>query len=193
MTMKKVFLFFLLSGFFLLVSFAEEPAEPVSKRFADRFYYGGSFGFQLGPINRIEIAPTAGFRITPAWSTGLGVRYIYYRDKRIGNNFDSHIWSGSLFTDLVLVKDLDKVLPFRMSGSFFIHGELEMLNLPTRDFNSDPEATGTRFWQPGYILAAGLRQSLGKRSYLFIMVGYNFNDSDRLPYDNPFIRFGLIL
>lgn len=193
MVMNNVLLFLFITGFSLQVSLADEPDEPVSKRFADRFYYGGSFGFQLGPINRFEVAPTAGFRITPAWSTGLGARYIYYKDKRLGNNFESHIWSGSLFTDLVLVKDLDKVLPFRMTGSFFIHGELEMLNLPTRNFNSDPDAAGTRFWQPGYILSAGLRQSVGKRSYLFIMVGYNFNNSNRLPYDNPFIRFGLIL
>ena len=191
--MKKVFLFFILTGVFFQVTFAEEPAEPVSKRFADRFYYGGSFGFQLGPINRFEIAPTAGFRITPAWSTGVGARYIYYRDKRIGNNFTSHIWAGNLYTDLVLIKNLDKVLPFRMTGSFFIHGELEMLNLPSRDFNPDPESATERFWKPGYILAAGLRQSVGKRSYLYIMVGYNFNNSDRLPYYNPFIRFGLIL
>lgn len=191
---KSVYILLALFLIFISYPIAASSLEnnPEEKRWSENIYYGISLGFQLGQINRYEVAPIIGYKFTPAWSVGLGARYNYYRDKRFEYNIKSHIYGGSIFSDLVVIPDLGKVLPFRMLGSLFLHGEIELLNLPAKDFDEENYPDQTRFWKPGYLLGAGLRQSTGKRSWLYFVVLYNLNDSKRLPYDNPFIRFGFV-
>ncbi len=192
MKISKFILLFLAAVLFSTSARASEFGKPEEKWFFNRIFYGASLGFQLGSVVRYEAAPVIGYYFSPAWSAGIGIRYIYFRDKRMDFNFTSHIYGGNIFTDFVVIPDLDRVLPFRMVGALFLRGEFEVLSMPSQDFDIDRIAEGNRFWKPGYILGAGIKQAAGKRTQLFILSGYNFNDSGRLPYDNPFIRFGIV-
>jgi hypothetical protein len=157
------------------------------------FFAGSSLGFQMGSIARFEAGPLAGFQFNEWFLAGLGARYVYYRDKRLNFNFTSHIYGGSLFSEFTVIQDLTRSLPFRIPGSVFLHIEYQLLSVPSDEFSDALSDTGdSRFLLPGYLFGAGWRQSAGKKSWIYILALYDFNDSFRFPYDNPLVRFGLV-
>lgn len=157
------------------------------------FFWGPSLGFQMGSIGRFEAGPMAGYQFNEWFLAGLSARYLYYRDKRLSFNFTSHIYGGSIISEATVIQDLTRTLPFRLPGSIFLHAEYQLLSVPSQEFSVPNTVTGnTRFLLPGYLLGAGWRQSSGKKSWIYILALYDFNDSFRFPYENPFVRFGLV-
>lgn len=158
----------------------------------NRNYWGFALGLQLGPIDRYEISPLWCYRITPGIWTGLSGRYIFHNNKALNINIKSHVYGGALFGDFVVIRSFEKLKPFNFPGSLFLRGELEMLNLNVNAFDPGNHPGQKRFWKPGYLVGAGLRQVSKTGAGFFITVQYNLNDSKRLPYDNPVVKFGFV-
>lgn len=157
-----------------------------------RSYWGFALGLQLGPIDRYEISPLLGYRIKQGIWTGISGRYIFHNNKNLHVKLKSHVYGGAVFTDFVVVKSFEKLKPFNFPGSLFLRGELEMLNMNVDAFDPGNHPGQTRFWKPGYLVGAGLRQISKTGAGFFFTVQYNLNDAKRLPYDNPVVKFGFV-
>ena len=175
------------SGSNLLAYLPEEPAR--------RHFYGGYVGFELGHlINQFEGAPLIGYRITPRWHAGTGVKYQYYRSRQIDRVFSSHIYGPMVFTDFIAVKDLDEFLPFRfLGGAFFLHAEMNYFNLPVSRFGENNMHEGrTRFFRPTWLTGAGLRTRAGAGNAMAFLVMMDVSGHSNSVYFNPVIRFGFM-
>ena len=167
--------------------------------FRDRLFFGGSFGLSIGSYTDIEISPHIGYYITPRWAAGIGVVYEYYnyRDhfiigpdpatgRLITERFESHIWGGRIFTNYVIVNNVNDWLPLGLHFRIFAHVEYEALSYEKRFF--DYFATG-RELQNSILVGGGLRFPTGKRSSMNLTILWNLNSSINDVYGNgPVLR-----
>lgn len=172
--------FLLISVFILSIlegAFSQDftPPEPKKEKKPfwswDKVYFGGGLGLQFGSITLISVAPDIGYKITERYSAGIGIRYMYFADKRYTPPFEINIYGGSVFNRFIV------------TDFFFLHGEYEVLNgpwnagFPNRRFNLN------NVWVGG-----GLRQGTANASISIIAL-WNLNDEGYLP--NPQIRMGI--
>lgn len=187
------------AGWFIALLFCVAftvSATAQEKKFTvrDRLYFGGSFGFSVGPYTDIAVSPIAGYYITPRWSAGVGVSYEYYNNKyhwqtQTGwERYETHIWGGSLFTNYVIVHDVGEWIPLGMNFRIFAHAEYEALSYK-KGF-SKYQATGRRL-QNSLLAGGGLRFPKGRRSSMDLMFLWNLNSDMNDIYGNgPILRFG---
>ena len=151
----------------------------------DRLFFGGSFGLKIGTYTDIELSPHVGYYITPRWAAGIGVVYEYYnyRDhwivgqdpstgKLLTERFETHIFGGRLFTNYVIVNNINDWIPLGFNFRIFAHVEYEVLSYEKRFFNY--YATG-RELQNSILVGGGLRFPMGKRSSMNLTVLWNLN------------------
>jgi hypothetical protein len=182
-----VFLFFSIVN-----SFGQGDEEEVTWR--DRLFFGGNLGLVVGDITIIEVTPLAGYRITPRWSAGIGLKYEYYKSSgrayatSTGESYSTSIYGGNIFTDFVFLKN------FPTNGlSLFGHGEYEGLSLENKYFTDNLNSSG-RYILNSVLIGIGLRQRMGMRSSLNIMLLWNLNETQNSPYpSNPILKFNFIL
>lgn len=180
------------TGFFfiglLLISFSgysapmddEKDVRDLPTR--ERIFVGGNLGLQIGTITSINISPTIGYLISNNLSAGIGGTYQYFRDRgwlRTANiSYSTHIYGGSVFAR------------YRITRAIFAHAEVEALNLDSRiGFMEQREES--RFWEQNYFVGGGYRQALGPRTFLNLIVLYNFNTNSVIYQQNPIFRFGI--
>jgi len=168
------------------MSAQDKQAVENKNKFSDRLFTGGNLGLQFGTQTMIEISPIIGYKITDKISTGIGVTYRYYRVKDYNylppQIYKTSIYGGSLFARYYIFEN------------FFLHGEYEALNMETAVFNPNSlYHTGDRFWIGNLLGGGGYRQAIGGKSYLSIMILYNFNETPFSPYRNPIIKIGMDL
>lgn len=194
-TFLLIFLMFGLTAFAQEKDTQDKDKEEDKEKFTDNLFFGGSLWASFGTITRVEIAPVIGYHISPRFDAGIGGKYLFYKTTALANTglsddfkFSAHIYGGSVFTRYVLVKDLNKYLPFTFHGRLTTHIEYEGLNMPS-DFK--PEKSGSRFWSHNYWVGGGLQQKIGKKAYFNIFVLYNLNQKSYQLYDNPTIRIGV--
>ena len=148
----------------------------------ERIFIGGYLGLQIGTITSINISPTIGYLITNQLSAGVGGTYQYYRNRGwllINNiSYSAHIYGGSVFAR------------YRITRNIFAHVELEALNLDSR-IGFDVQREESRFWERNYFVGGGYRQELGPRTFLNVMLLYNFNSNSVIYHQNPIFRFGI--
>ena len=65
------------------------------------------------------------------------------------------------------------------------HLEYEALNMPD---NIKGRQSAGRFWSNSYFVGGGLRQKLGKKAFISLLLLYNLNHKIYLPYENPVFR-----
>src|SRR5688572_28342608 len=101
-------------------SFAQfEEEDPKPKRpLRERLFTGGGIIFDIGSttvgnppipvsITRIGASPILGCRVTEKLSSGIGVRYIYYREKIRGYPaYNTNIYGGNVFSQYTIWKSL---------------------------------------------------------------------------------------
>lgn len=138
----------------------------------DKVYFGGGLGLQFGTITLINIAPDIGYKITERYSAGIGIRYMYFADRRFSPPFALNIYGASVFNRFIV------------TDFFFLHAEYEVLNGPW--IVNIP----TRFNIYNVWVGGGLRQAVGNSS-LNIMALWNLNDGPYNPFPNPQIRAGI--
>ncbi len=168
---------------------AQRDSEPLTLR--ERFYFGGNFGLQFGSITRVEISPLVGYRITPRLSSGIGITYIYHKEKTFITDFETSIYGGRVFSRFDLIKDFNKFIPLGFNGGLFAQVEYEPLNIESRIFHPFG-LEAERYWYHGVFAGGGLNLPLGGRTSVNFMVLYDLNHSTRSPYAEPYvIRFGI--
>jgi hypothetical protein len=176
---NKVSLCFLFSFLYMLPVQAQREIDEGNKPpLKDRMFFGGNFALSLGTLTYIDISPLAGAMITNRFSTGVGVTYQYFNDRRFvgGNN---SIYGGRVFTR------------YNIFSNIFAHGEYESLNLDV--FNRRAERF-QREWVPGLFLGGGYFTPFGNRGGANITLLYNLlYDNIRSPYNQPYvIRVGFM-
>lgn len=173
------------------------PASAQSNySFGDRLFFGGSFGLAIGQYTDIEISPHFGYYLTPRWAAGIGVTYEYYNNKYhwINSNtgyyerYETHIWGGRLFTNYVIVNNVNDWLPFGLNFRIFTHIEYEALSYEKGFF--DYQKPG-RMLQNSVLVGGGLRFPMGKRSSMNLTILWNLNSNMNDVYGNaPILRLG---
>ena len=174
--LKIIFYLFLMQMCFVS-SFSQ--AQQLNETFWEKVYFGGNFGLQFGNQTLVNVNPIVGYRITEKLSAGVSATYIYYhfKDPYYSIDYTSNIYGGSIFTRYFVLENI------------FAHVEGEVLNLEVPQYfnNSYSYVRDNVF---GFYVGGGLRQPMGERSSLNILLLYNLNEDVNSPYQNPIIRIG---
>jgi len=189
--MKRSLFVLTLCAIYVLTTTAQQKYS-----FRDRLFFGGNFGLAIGSYTDIEVAPHVGYYITPRWAAGFGITYEYYNnkyhflDRYTGQTerFETHIWGGRLFTNYVIVNNVNDFIPLGFNFRIFAHVEYEALSYEKKFFKYD--ATG-RELQHSILVGGGLRFPTGKRSSMNLTILWNLNSNLNDFYGNgPIIRMG---
>ena len=190
---------------FCILAFCATLVFPASAQtnfsFRDRLFVGGSFQLMIGPCTDIEISPHIGYYITPRWAAGIGVIYEYYNykvhwiDPLTGQfeRLETHIWGGRLFTNYVIVNNINDWIPLGFNFRIFAHVEYEALSYEKRfyDYNAFKINNKIRELQNNFLVGGGLRFPMGKRSSMNLTILWNLNSHLNDIYGgSPVIRIG---
>jgi len=145
------------------------------KKFIDKFTFGGGFGLSLGSYTRIAAAPLVGYRPIERVLVGIEGRYAYIKDTYVG--YKTHYYGFGPLARVILFRGL------------FAQAQAEFINydqIITLSYQSH------RIWSNAVLVGAGYRQALSDRSYYFITVLWNINETGSSIYvNNPIIRMGI--
>jgi hypothetical protein len=168
--------------------------------FGDRLFFGGSFGLTAGSYTDIEISPLIGYYITSRWAAGIGFTYEYYNNKYHWQVYDplkgrydferyeTHIWGGRLFTNYVIVDNVNDWIPLGFNFRIFAHVEYEVLSYEKGFFVHDKPG---RELQNSILVGGGLRFPMGKRSSMNLTILWNLNSKLTDFYGSgPILRMG---
>jgi len=135
---------------------------------------GGGFGLVFGDYTIIELAPSIGYYVTDNILAGIGGNYTYYNDKYY--NFSTSLYGARVFGEYIFEN-----IPF------LVHSELELINIENFD--------GSRLNIINPYIGGGLKQNFGGRSYFYILVLWNLNETKESYYiqPNPIIRGGIAI
>lgn len=178
---------------------AQESTVKTPAKFSDRLFWGGSLGLTIGDITQVDVIPVGGIWVIPQWSVGVSGRYSYYRQKRYfwgeaASAYHSHIWGGSVFTQLLPVPDFSEILPVKMHGGIMLHAEYERLLIDRRMIDPFGSSISGKTWVELFLAGVGYRQKLGDRAALNIMLLWELSGSSSSPYpQNPMIRVNFTL
>lgn len=141
----------------------------------DRLVFGGNIGLSFGDVTYIAAEPVVGYRLLPNLITGIGLRYIYYRNNYY--NYSSSIYGGSLFGRYYVVKG--------------IFGEVSLEGNSLQAY--DPvEQELTRIWVPSLLVGAGYSTSFGGGAGFYFSILYDLLQDPNSPYyRQPVIRLGI--
>ena len=175
--------------------FLPAPAQQ-NHSFRDRLFFGGSFGLAIGSYTDIEISPHVGYYITPRWAAGIGMTYEYYNNKYhfldqlsgYYERYETNIWGGRIFTNYVIVNNVNDWLPIGLNFRIFAHVEYEAMSYEKGFFTyGKPD----RQLQNSILVGGGLRFPMGKRSSMNLTLLWNLNSNLNDIYGSgPIIRFG---
>jgi len=140
---------------------------------------GGNIGFSFGTVTVIDVSPTIGYNITEHIAVGIGGVYKYYNDKRYTPPDKRTVWGGNIFSKYFFTENI------------FAHAEYEYLTYKTSIFNLLGVNETVSEW--GLLLGGGYRQPISDKAYAYIILLYNFNETQYTPYQNPIIRVGIEL
>ena len=149
----------------------------------ERIFFGGSFGLQFGTLTNIEVSPVVGIWLLPRLSVAGGPNFTYYKYY----DDETTMYGGKFYSQFVLLKDLNNVLPVGIHTGIFFHIEDELLNLESAYWQTPPYSS-ERFTVNTILLGGGISQQLGRRSFMNIMVLWALQDSGYVIYDNPELR-----
>ncbi|MBT3207477.1 MAG: hypothetical protein HN704_14990 [Bacteroidetes bacterium] len=177
----------------LSISQIQNPEKP---RLIDKLVFGGNFGLRLGAITHIDISPSVGYKINERTILGIGAIYQYYKDDRIyyisgqtyPMDYETNIYGGRIFSQYLLIEEMGQFLPIDF-GSIILHAEYEFINIDIEDSNSTLIEFERR-WVSSLLIGAGLKQRIGKRSSVNLLLLWNLNEHAYSPYSNPVVRLG---
>ena len=155
--------------------------------FKERLFYGGNLGLMFGSITDIQISPVVGYWVLPRIAVAAGPDYRYYSY----TGTSTSIYGGKAYLQLVIVQDLNSVIPFGSHTGIFFHVEDELLSLKA-NFWKQPLNPRGRFYINTVLAGGGISQQIGRRSSLDFMVLWPLNDSGYDIYSNPEIRVSFI-
>jgi hypothetical protein len=174
----------------LLVALQTASAQKIRSEappFKERLFFGGSFGLQIGTITDIEASPIIGFWVLPRLAIATGPNYRFYKDT-MGK---TSIYGGRGYTEFVIIKDINSIIPVGINMGIFFHLEDEFLSLES-EFWQNLSVDSDRFTVNTLLAGAGLSQSVGRRSSINMMILWALNDSEYDIYNGPEFRVSFI-
>jgi hypothetical protein len=181
------------------LSFGQKSSDYKPEKFSDKLFFGGALGLTVGDITQIDIIPVAGIWVIPQWSLGIGGRYSFYshRGYFIGGpseSYRTHIWGGSVFTQILPIVDFSEILPIPVHGGIMFHGEFERLYLDRRLIDPFTSSDSRKTWVDLCLVGVGYRQRLGERAAINILLLWEVSNSSYSPYpQSPMIRVNITL
>ncbi|MDR3093568.1 MAG: hypothetical protein LBU62_02850 [Bacteroidales bacterium] len=184
---------------FLGVMFCALSVTTQAQEFKDRLFYGGNFGLIIGQFTDIELSPHVGYYITNRWAAGIGFTYEYYNNKYHWQDlnpphgferYESHIFGGRLFTNYVLVNNVNDYIPLGLNFRIFAHAEYELMAYEKGFFDYD--AQGRKFIN-SFLLGGGFRFPMGRRSSMNLTLLWKLNSNNMfndIYGSGPVIRIG---
>ncbi len=167
---------------------AQEMQDEKTYPTARRLFFGGNLGLQFGTYTDIEVSPIAGYWITPRIAPGVGLKYEYYKSPFVSA---THIFGGSIFTSIMVVKNLNQIIDLiRSDIGILAHVEYETLSLDNRYFNLSGYSTTGRFMQQNFYVGGGIRQPVGGNGAFYLLVLWNLNQDMNSFYSSPQFRMG---
>ncbi len=165
----------------------EDNTQDQAPPFRERVFVGGNLGLMFGTFTDIQISPVVGYWVLPRVAVAVGPTYRYLK-----NEFDkTAIYGGKAYVQLVIVQDINSVLPMGVHTGIFLHVENELLSLKT-SFWKNPPYTSDRFYINTVLAGGGISQQIGKRSSLDFLILWPLNDSGYDIYSKPEIRVSFI-
>ena len=148
--------------------------------FKDKLYTGGSFGLS-GNFNdylSLRVSPIIGARISPKFYTGLGLEYIYTKDKRYAKDISSNDYGARLFGQYNFVPQL------------FAHAEFAGYSYESYYINGEKAG---RNMVPFIWLGGGYRQYISKKSFISARILFDVLQDENSPYESgePVISIGV--
>ncbi len=149
----------------------------------ERIFFGGNFGLTFGNFTFINISPQVGYRITPMFSAGAGLNFIYQSDKYYSGNREVKNSLGYAGMNI-----FGRVNPFKFV-LLNVQPELNYVWGKTRvsglaDSKIDPE------FVPSLLVGAGVAIPAGRGS-MIAMLQYDVIQNSLSPYGrNAFFTFG---
>lgn len=158
-------------------SFANASDGGSSEELEHRIVAGGTLGFQFGSIVLIDVNPVLGYRITSMFTGGGGFIYQHFRDRRYSPEYVANIYGGRIFLQHDLFRDL------------YAYGEYEHLMYEGLDVMGNIRDITSQ----NLLVGGGYKQWFSHRSYAYIQLLYNLNETIHTPYSNPVIRTGFMV
>lgn len=184
---NKAFIIFMLAIMPLpTLSGQNKPVRSEAPPLIERLTFGGSFGLQLGTVTNIEVSPVIGLWVLPRVMIAAGPVYQYYNSP-LG---ETDIWGQRAFLQLVVLRNIDAIIPIGAGTSIFFHTEYEGLGLKSDFWTGIND--NTRFYVHSFLTGPGVSQQIGRRSSMYISVLWALNQSDYEIYSKPEIRFGFL-
>lgn len=180
---KRVSLFFLLLIFLTIQVCQAQKSRSETPPLRERLFYGGNFGLQFGTITDIQVSPVIGIWLLPRIAVAVGPDYRFYKYGTEKTN----IYGGKAYIELVLIQDLNKLIPLGANTGIFVHLEDELLNLESSFWKNPPYLT-ERFKVNTILAGGGISQQMGRRSSLNIMALWALSDSGYGIYSKPEFR-----
>jgi hypothetical protein len=170
-------------------------ASPVSAQRSDsnapalreRLFFGGSMGLMFGSITDIELSPIVGFWVLPRLSVAIGPDYRFYKNPDGRTN----IIGGNAYSQIVVIQDLNNLIPLGMHYGIFLQAEDELLSLESLYWKLPP-VNSDRFFINTPMAGAGLSQPIGKRTSLNIAVLWTLVTPEYDIYSTPEIRVSIV-
>lgn len=153
----------------------------------ERLFFGGSIGLVFGTITDIELAPVVGMWVLPRIAVAVGPDYRFYKDRYS----KTAIYGGKAYVQLVVIEDINKLIPLGGHTGLYVHVENELLSLKT-SFWKYPPYQGDRFYVNTVLTGIGISQQIGRRSSLNFTVLWPLNESEYELYSKPEIRVSYI-
>ncbi|HNQ66903.1 MAG TPA: hypothetical protein PKN32_00880 [Bacteroidales bacterium] len=152
---------------------------------AKRIFFGGDVGLSFGSVTFISVNPIIGYRVSNRLSMGTGINYTYANSSYY--NYEGSMYGGNVFASYTIIKNLGEVLNAYQGSGILLYAEYSAINISNYyDF------PGTSIKWIGTPLAGFAFQTpIGKKSYMLIMVLYNFNECSMSPYSNPVFRMSM--
>ncbi len=184
---RLYFPFMRIAGIIVILLVALQDASAQRERsepppFRERLFFGGSFGLQIGTITDIELSPIAGFWVLPRLAVAAGPNYRFYKDP-LGR---TDIYGGRAYTEFVVVRNLNSLIPIGLNMGIFVHFEDEFLSLDS-EFWQIPSAA-KRYNINTLLAGAGISQPVGRRSSVNMMVLWALNEAEYNIYSSPEFR-----
>jgi hypothetical protein len=178
-TIIILFLFLILPCHYLLAQREREEPPPLR----ERLFFGGNFALQFGTITNIQLSPVVGIWLLPRLAVAAGPDYRFYK-----YSYDkTNIFGGKIYTELVLIQNLNSIIPIGGNTGIFLHLEDEFLSLET-EYWKNPPYNNDRFTINTLLAGGGISQQIGRRSSMNFMVLWALNESIYDVYGTPEIR-----
>lgn len=168
----------------MLMSLASYAQQPGGGGEPSRLFFGGNFGLTFGNFTFINVSPQVGYRVTPMFSAGGGVNFIYQSNKVDYGTYEQKSTYG--YTGLSIFGRLN---PYRFL-LMNVQPEMNYIWGKTTQNPGNLEYKQPGEFVPSLLVGGGVAFPAG-RATMVAMLQYDLLQNDLSPYGrNPFFTFG---